>query len=157
VTEHSSAARPGEEPRSRASGDRCVVVGFDSSPAAGRAARLALTLVPPPGGRIWFVHAAEPDRRMAEPLPDEEREAPARAIARAMGVLVAEARARGVAAEAWSREGPAAETILAAAREAGAEMIVVGTRGPGDASRLLLGSVSAHVVAGAKVPVVVVP
>lgn len=49
---------------------------------------------------------------------------------------------------------PAAELVAASA---GADMIVVGARGAGGFKRLLLGSVSTHVVHHARCPVVVIP
>ena len=56
--------------------------------------------------------------------------------------------------EARTSEGPAAEVLLAAARDA--SLIVVGNRGRGGFASLLLGSVSQHVVHHAPCPVLVV-
>jgi nucleotide-binding universal stress UspA family protein len=53
--------------------------------------------------------------------------------------------------------GTIANTILVAAGEVGAELVVVGTRGRGAIKSLVLGSVSHAVVAHAGLPVLVVP
>ncbi len=134
-----------------------VVVGFDASPASMRAARLALEMAREHRSRVWLVHAPERDRRLAEPLTEEEASSPARAVAHTLERLAAEAGAQGIKAEALSREGPAAEVLLRVAQEVGATAIFVGTRGLGRAERLLLGSVSGRVVVGSTVPVTVVP
>ncbi|HTT45849.1 MAG TPA: universal stress protein [Thermoplasmata archaeon] len=150
-------ATSGLSSKSHENGIERIVVGFDASPSSARASRLALSLAAPRSGRIWFVHVSEADRRMAEPLTDEERDVPSRAILRAMEALVAEAKSRGLHAAALTREGPAADVLLGVAREVNAGLITMGTRGRGDPSRALLGSVSAHVVANTHVPVMVVP
>ncbi|MHB1866156.1 MAG: universal stress protein [Thermoplasmata archaeon] len=139
------------------SGLERIVVGFDASPSSARAGRLALALAAPRRGRIWFVHVSGADRRMAEPLTDEEMDAPSRAIRLAMDAFVAEAESRGLHAVALTREGPAADVLRAVAREVNAGLIVMGTRGRGDPDRVLLGSVSTQVVANAHIPVMVVP
>jgi nucleotide-binding universal stress UspA family protein len=51
------------------------------------------------------------------------------------------------------RSGPPAETILSAAAELHADLIVLGTHGRRGINRFLLGSVAANVVRNAKVPV----
>lgn len=56
-----------------------------------------------------------------------------------------------------SRAGAVAPTILAIAEERKADMIVVGKRGAGRVSGLLLGSVSQKLVSLAPLPVTVVP
>lgn len=146
-----------ERPRTRGDSPHRLVVAIDSSPASGRAGRLAISLASALSGAVWFVHASETDRRLVEPLTDEELAAPSQALTRELESFVSEARSRGLTARAESQEGPPAEVILRVANEVAATLIVVGTRGRGSPSRVLLGSVSARVVANASVPVVVVP
>jgi nucleotide-binding universal stress UspA family protein len=71
-------------------------------------------------------------------------------------VLVQRGRRQGVPVTFLVWEGEPGESILEAARAEGADMIVVGSHGRGPIGRLLLGSVSRHVVRQAAVPVVVV-
>ncbi|MEK6206625.1 MAG: universal stress protein [Chloroflexota bacterium] len=52
----------------------------------------------------------------------------------------------GVAATADVREGPTAQTVVDAAKETGADLIVVGSRGQSGLTRLLLGSVARGVL-----------
>jgi nucleotide-binding universal stress UspA family protein len=53
-------------------------------------------------------------------------------------------------------QGPPAEAILKVAEVRGCDLIVMGSRGYGALTRLLLGSVSQRVLAHAKVPVMIV-
>lgn len=55
------------------------------------------------------------------------------------------------------RDGTPADAVLSAAREAGADMIVLGTRGHGALSRAVLGSTTRTLLRESPVPVVVVP
>jgi nucleotide-binding universal stress UspA family protein len=67
------------------------------------------------------------------------------------------ATAAGVAIETRVEDDrPAAEGIVEAAQEIGAELIVIGSHGRGGMARLLLGSVASKVITLAKVPVLVV-
>ncbi len=134
-----------------------LVIGYDGSPSAERAVRFGLRWAGSSRGSVWLVHATTHERHVAEPVTDEELSAPARAIVRAMETWAADARSQGVAATTVVREGSARDVVIAVAAEVRADAILLGTRGRTDANRLLLGSVSAHVVAHAPVPTVVVP
>jgi nucleotide-binding universal stress UspA family protein len=65
-------------------------------------------------------------------------------------------QARGIESEMRIAHGVPEEEILRFAEEGGYDLIVVGSRGLGRVGRLLLGSVSRDIVAGASCPVVVV-
>jgi nucleotide-binding universal stress UspA family protein len=71
--------------------------------------------------------------------------------------LVQRGRREGVGVTFLVWEGDPGDSILEAARAESADMIVLGSHGRGPIGRLLLGSVSQHVVRNASVPVVVVP
>jgi nucleotide-binding universal stress UspA family protein len=70
--------------------------------------------------------------------------------------VVREARGVGVTAEFLVWDGDPGGSIAAAAEAEQADLIVVGTRGRSGAGRMLLGSVSDHVVRHATCPVLVV-
>ncbi|HTT16468.1 MAG TPA: universal stress protein [Thermoplasmata archaeon] len=134
-----------------------LVVGFDGSPPAARAARLAIDLSRGGRAQVWLVYAHRPDPRLAEPRTEEEVRSPAVATERAMELLVREGRSRGVEVLPVLRDGDPATVVLAVSREVGAGMIMVGTRGLGAAARVLLGAVSSRIVSASTVPVTVVP
>lgn len=120
---------------------RCHVVGFDGSPEA-RAALEAAAHVAGPLGRVHVVVADDRGSRSAE-------------------ALVRELQADAVPAlritrwEVERRPGPAADAILAAARERDATEIDIGSRGLGR-SASILGSVAHDVLHGADLPVRIV-
>ena len=65
--------------------------------------------------------------------------------------------AGGTIAATHLREGSAVDEILKASEELEVDLIVLGTRGLGPLKLVVLGSVSAGVLGGASVPVIVVP
>ena len=71
--------------------------------------------------------------------------------------LVQRGRREGVRVKFLVWEGEPGDSIVEAARAEEADMIFLGSHGRGPIGRLLLGSVSQHVVSHAAVPVVVVP
>jgi nucleotide-binding universal stress UspA family protein len=71
--------------------------------------------------------------------------------------LVQRGRREGIPVTFLVWEGEPGESILEAATAERADMIILGSHGRGPLGRLLLGSVSQHVVKLAAVPVVVVP
>lgn len=66
------------------------------------------------------------------------------------------AKRAGVEAECLVKDGPAAASILDAAKELPAELIVVGTHGRSGLTRLALGSVAEAVLGGATCSALVV-
>jgi nucleotide-binding universal stress UspA family protein len=135
-----------------------ILVGYDGSrhslralewaahEAAFRAAPLTVLRVCQAVPDCWPGSTADDALRQARTLAEEETD---KALAQAGADLP---RTR-VAIQAVS--GNPAEELLSAA--AGAEMIVVGSRGAGGYRKLLLGSVSCHLTHHARCPVVVIP
>ena len=89
------------------------------------------------------------------PLPTRLRYALARGVPLLVQAVRA-ARDAGVNAEFLVWEGDPGGSIAAAAEAENADIVVVGTRGRSGAERMLLGSVSDHVVRHAECPVLVV-
>jgi len=131
-----------------------IVVAYDGSESSARAVRFALRILMGSDGEVWIVHASELPHSVAEPRTEEEQGSESEAIEHGLRAIQADA---GNRVHVWIREGPPAATILTAAGEVEADMIVVGTRGLRGAGRLLLGSVSSEVLAHSGRPVTVVP
>ena len=134
---------------------KTILLAYDGSEHAKRAAGVAKAEAPAPGARRRRAPAYEPVRD--DPGGPFVQEAPTRRVERAEGVLE-EARAlTGVPKEdALLLEGVPAEAILQAARAEKADLIVMGTRGLGALGSLFLGSQSQRVVAEAPCPVLLV-
>jgi nucleotide-binding universal stress UspA family protein len=129
-------------------GQPSVIVGVDTSRESGAALEWALKLAGALGWRVVAVHAVG--------LLEGGGYQPPTDVVR----LVAEASRRiGVTVEASVEEvaeaGHPAETIVRVAQRERAALIVVGSRGLGQAPRLL-GSTSEGVLAHAEAPVLVV-
>ena len=71
--------------------------------------------------------------------------------------LVADAREQGLRARALLVEGSPDEAIAEAAAQNQVDLIIMGSHGRTGLSRLIQGSVSAHVIAAANCPVMTVP
>ena len=118
---------------------RRILVAYDGSPSARRALNSAAAFYGE-GLALGLIHVSEngdPD--------DGHLEAVRRSLA-----------SRGIESEIVPGSGSAAQAICVAAERHGYDVIVIGRRNLRDAGRLLLGSVSARVVAGASCDVVVV-
>jgi nucleotide-binding universal stress UspA family protein len=136
-----------------------IVVPFDFSGAAEEALRWAVDLQKTTGGRpIQIVHAINsiPPGTVATALalivPTDDE------IAALERTMVEAARRYDATASAKVISAPSAvgDIILGTARSGGADLIVMGTHGRTGVKRLLLGSVSEHVLRHAHCPVVTV-
>ena len=122
---------------------KSIVVGTDGTDTADRAVTRAAELAELTGARLHVVTAYQPARiRSGGP----QGEAPAWSVGgdhKADAVLqrtLARVRAQGVAVDEHAPKGDAADGLVAIAREADADLIVIGSKGM-RGGRRLLGSV----------------
>jgi nucleotide-binding universal stress UspA family protein len=140
-----------------------IIVGVDGSghsqqalewamnEAATRQAALTVLTVDPVALSPW---TGAPIRSEAdEPAREHAEQAAKQAANEAASRLIDEARPTSVAVRAVS--GNAAEELINASRDA--DLVVVGSRGAGGFSRLMMGSVSSQVAHHAHCPVVIIP
>jgi nucleotide-binding universal stress UspA family protein len=137
-----------------------IVVAIDFSEPAHRALDLATDLARQSGGTVHLVHAfhvplAGPVPDMVVVPPDALAWARERSAAE-LEAMLARLRADGVPARIHLRAGQPVHEIVEAAREVGADLIVMGTRGRGALAHLLLGSVAERTLRLAPCPVLTV-
>jgi nucleotide-binding universal stress UspA family protein len=132
-----------------------IVVGFDGSSAAERALDRAAELAGAEG-RVVIVTATvslPPTAMSDEPVLDspspDQRDA---LLDRAATSL----RARGLEPELFAADAAPADALMQAARDANADLIVVGSTGAGYVTRAIVGSTAENVVRRAPCDVLVV-
>jgi universal stress protein A len=136
---------------------RTILVPLDFSETSGAALEMAIRLAGEGGATLHLLHAYEiplgtiPPYGVAVPASvlDEVRDAAARRLEKA----VQRVEGAGVACRTHLVHAAPAEAIVEAAREMGADLIVMGTRGLAGVKHLLLGSVAERVVRQAPCPV----
>lgn len=140
---------------------RKVLAAVDFSGTGDGAARWAAEIAGIHGAELVLFHALAP-AMPADPAP-EFLPLPARFYddlldaARAhLARLAGELGPRVPRVETATEIGPAAATVIEAARRLAADLVVVGTRGLTGWKKMLLGSTAAQVVRGAAAPVLVV-
>lgn len=132
-----------------------VLLATDLTVASAEATERAIELSARLGARLLIVNVM--DARRLAGGGSHERIDQARAEREAVLIeVVRRARAAGAAAEFLIWTGDPGNSLVAAAEAERADLLVVGTRGRRGAERMLLGSVSDHLVHHAGCPVLVV-
>jgi nucleotide-binding universal stress UspA family protein len=134
-----------------------ILVPFDFSNCSRVALRLATAIATRTGERLVLFHAMAPsplDAFAASVAPGCNEEAQ-EAAAAALDAEAASLRDRGVATDVRVRSGSAADAILDAAREVGADLIAIGSHGRSGPAHLFLGSCADAVVRAARCAVLV--
>lgn len=142
---------------------RTLLLPLDGSPFADRALRVAARLSARTGARVEVVTVLDPTM-FIQAFPAEPRSASRAdmreqhaAEQRMIDSRIAALRARGIDAAGAVLEGIVVETILDRVQTSGADLIVMTTHGRGGFDRLRNGSIANALVAGASVPVLLVP
>ena len=137
-----------------------LLVPVDGSVAAYRAVIHALWLAQGrPGSRIVLVNV---QNRQTLGLSDidvaerDDKDVASRRSQKALRNSIKACEAAGIPFEARAEFGPICETIIRIAHEIRADQIVMGTRGLGRVSGLLLGSVATAIIHAANIPVTLV-
>jgi len=135
-----------------------ILVAHDGSAHAGKALSEAGKLAGKLGGTVKIVTVV-PDLCLTE-VSDSECKLVTNSLfsdaKNSMKKVTDDLAAQGIKAEIVIKDGHPAEKIIEAAKESGAELIVVGSHGRHGAKKFLLGSVSSKVVEHAPCHVLVV-
>ena len=135
-----------------------VLVGIDGSAASHKAARMAAEIAGKFGARLTLAYVVP--RLLLPPdaygLTVAEVEAEHRAHADEVLAAAASALGPGAAPSRLVLFGSPADALVEAAQAEQADLVVVGSRGHGAVSRVLLGSTSGRVVHVSTGPVLVV-
>ena len=137
-----------------------ILVATDFSTASAPAIAQAMAVARTFHAHLWIAHAYNPARLADGFLSKEDYEASDRRLRRdvesKLHPLVEVARRDEIDAEALVLTGDPTEAIVSAARQIGADLIVMGTHGRRGMARLFLGSVASQVIAIAPCPVLTV-
>ncbi len=134
-----------------------ILLAVDGSHDSRKACKVAGEIAQQNDAEIIVVHAIPSVPPLPGKLPKEElikyfKRAGQEIAQETADVLEAD----GIDVDVEVLKGPPAEAILEVAKTRQPDLIVMGSRGHGDLSSLLLGSVSHRVLAHAKPPVLVV-
>lgn len=134
-----------------------ILVAVDHSEISARALQAAQELAALSHGAVWVLHLREREMagKMGILVSSESGDDASEAVTAAVDALTQ----AGIKAQGTVRDtvfGYAAREIVSDAREHGADVIVMGSRGRGDLAGLLLGSTAHKVIHLADRPVLIV-
>ncbi|WP_340021197.1 universal stress protein [Paenibacillus sp. FSL K6-1096] len=138
-----------------------ILLAYDGSKASNQALERAIELAKvTPGSALYVVHAFEFPRffigEALAPLPASVNKDYYDLAVQTTEEVKGRLEAEGLNATVELLQGSPAEVILSYAKEQGADVIVIGSRGLGGIREFVLGSVSHNVVQSARIPVLVV-
>jgi nucleotide-binding universal stress UspA family protein len=138
-------------------GPHGILVAFDNSSHAWRALEQAVALAEQRGTGLTLLTVVQERRVVPSPyvVPMVDVDELAKEAAAALDKAAASVP-DGIPVKTVVRRGDSAEEIIRRAEADGDEVIVIGTRGHGDAASLVIGSVSHEVIRRSPVPVLVV-
>jgi len=139
-----------------------ILVPVDGSAPSNAAVALAVRLARDQEAKVVFTHVCEVAKiaaMVSAPAvsidPSYALEAEREVGEAALHDAVDRAKGGGIDADSWIEEGACVDTILNAARQHKADLIVIGSHGRGGIARALLGSVAEGVLRHADIPVLV--
>lgn len=134
-----------------------AVIALDGSPVAEAIVPFMLEIAGPLDMEVILVRVNVPPTPVvmegSVQLAVEDTEVARVDAEEYLAALAAELRGKGVRARTQVRVGRPAEEIVAAAREAGADLVAMTTHGRSGLGRLLFGSVAEAVLRESKLPV----
>lgn len=148
-------ARPAPGPRI-ATSVRRILLATDLSPASEGATRQAIDLARDLGATLLIVSVIDPAARGVPGGRVQRMDQRRASRESAAQEVVIRGRAAGVTVSFMVWEGEPGPSIVDAATSEQVDMVIVGSHGRGSMGRLLIGSVSEHVVRHAPCPVLVV-
>ena len=139
-----------------------ILVATDLSPVSVPAIEESIAMAKEYGAELLIAHAYHgPSVVEAQSISSavyEEWDRNLRAgVEEKIQPLVEEARKEGVDARPLIVEGSAHHAIAQAAKDNGADLVIMGTHGRKGVARFFMGSVAARVIASAPCPVMTVP
>jgi nucleotide-binding universal stress UspA family protein len=135
---------------------RRILLATDLSAASEGATRQAVELARDLGASLLIVSVIDPDLRGTPGGRLERMDQRRAAREQAAQAVVVRGRQAGIAVNFLIWEGEPGPAIVEAAASEEADIIVVGSHGRGRVGRMVLGSVSDHVIRNATAPVLVV-
>jgi nucleotide-binding universal stress UspA family protein len=135
---------------------RRILLATDLSPASEGATRQAIDLARDLGARLLIVSVIDPTARGIPGVRVERMDQRRRTREVAAQAVVIRGREAGVPVSFMVWEGDPGPSIVDVATSEQVDMVIVGSHGRGSMGRLLIGSVSEHVVRNAPCPVLVV-
>ncbi|MCC6500326.1 MAG: universal stress protein [Anaerolineales bacterium] len=136
-----------------------ILLPTDGSEHAAKTVAYAIDLAKLLKASVEVMYAYQPSavlRKRAAAMMEEYKRAIEEDAKEIVEEVAEKLKAEGLQVSALVVEGPAADAILRAAEDSNPDLIVMGSRGEGGFTSMLLGGVTAQVVNYSKVPVLVV-